>query len=620
MSAVIPFWTNTVDALPFSRHGRAAGSPAGSSLSLSQLLDCDAGDRTECWREVLLANYLVDFSWVLQTAPQLRHTTGQIVILSGEKGTATVDAAVPSSPVEPVRYTRRSELMDNINPVLSAARAAGLRPSDDPDKVVVLEPPLPIPYGTHHSKFILAVNERGLRVAVFTANFIHCDWHCKSQGIFVQDFQRIVPGTTAEQPADARGDAFKAELLQYLRRCGLAQRAGGHPPSAHVQHFSKDSCLDGFDFSTVRVSLVASVPGSHGGAALQRFGLHRLSSLVKAEVPADHAGEGAPGQMLLSWQYSSQGSLSEHFLTCLQAAMLPVNSTRHDVKVIFPTEDEVRSCLEGWRGGLSVPVQVKNCHEFINARLHKWGPGEELAVSPPPQKACRLEAADVVVEVVMDVDAADSGSQEADGESQHGSSADPGLWRYAIPHLKSYAASEDGRLRWFLLTSANLSQAAWGCPTKAVKDPKLFMRSYELGVFYTPDSDVVTYAAPDRHARWDTITPSCPIALPSAAASRHLFTVPIGGRENSHCPATIFLPYDIMDPVPYASTAALRAAQDGVSPPAPTRVSRIDVPWVVDMPHRGTDSLGKVIVEAVIGYSQYGEAGWFAPLRTFISP
>lgn len=53
----------------------------------------------------------------------------------------------------------------------------------------------------------------------------------------------------------------------------------------------------------------------------------------------------------------------------------------------------------------------------------------------------------------------------------------------AMPHIKSYAAldAETETPQWLLITSANLSQAAWGKLEK--NSTQIFCRSYELGVF-----------------------------------------------------------------------------------------------------------------------------------------
>jgi tyrosyl-DNA phosphodiesterase-1 len=55
-----------------------------------------------------------------------------------------------------------------------------------------------------------------------------------------------------------------------------------------------------------------------------------------------------------------------------------------------------------------------------------------------------------------------------------------------MPHIKSFARfNADQTLSWFLLTSANLSKAAWGVLEKA--QTQFMIRSYEAGVLLVPD-------------------------------------------------------------------------------------------------------------------------------------
>lgn len=56
----------------------------------------------------------------------------------------------------------------------------------------------------------------------------------------------------------------------------------------------------------------------------------------------------------------------------------------------------------------------------------------------------------------------------------------------AMPHIKTFTRiSDNGNIAWFLLTSANLSKAAWGALEK--KGTQLTIRSYELGVLVHPE-------------------------------------------------------------------------------------------------------------------------------------
>ena len=58
-----------------------------------------------------------------------------------------------------------------------------------------------------------------------------------------------------------------------------------------------------------------------------------------------------------------------------------------------------------------------------------------------------------------------------------------------MPHVKSYGRVSPCHsfLAYFLLTSANLSKAAWGCETKTrMPGQGLRILSYEAGVLFLP--------------------------------------------------------------------------------------------------------------------------------------
>ena len=54
--------------------------------------------------------------------------------------------------------------------------------------VVVHAPPLPVQFGTYHSKAFMIEYGSGIRVVVHTANLIYVDCNNKSQGLWYQDF------------------------------------------------------------------------------------------------------------------------------------------------------------------------------------------------------------------------------------------------------------------------------------------------------------------------------------------------------------------------------------------------------------------------------------------------
>lgn len=79
-----------------------------------------------------------------------------------------------------------------------------------PANWILHKPPLPISFGTHHSKAMLLVYPHGVRVIVHTANLIYVDWNNKSQGLWMQDFP------WKDQTNPIKGSGFENDLIEYL--------------------------------------------------------------------------------------------------------------------------------------------------------------------------------------------------------------------------------------------------------------------------------------------------------------------------------------------------------------------------------------------------------------------
>ncbi|CCW63695.1 unnamed protein product [Phytomonas sp. EM1] len=448
MSSFYPFWTNATVAHESQQHHFPCCFPQ-ASIHINDIFCTDHAAKEhdmkgdDAWETIILSNYMIDFEWLCQAVPALAMVQKQLIVLSGEKGTATVRVVESSagsgdgSCTKVTRYSPVPESQDNHNGMIWAAIAGGI----PHEKIVILEPPLPYLYGTHHSKFVLAINKHGIRVVICTANFIHDDWVNKTQGIYIQDFPFKSNVLSPEGGGDSnmgapclpvddyqlrKGEDFRLYLQLYLGQVGLLPLPRGNK-SRQIVSFSPQD-LDAFDFCSAKVWLFGSVPGSHRGQRLMSFGINRLFSVLRnvslsteaALTNTTNPNDTQP--VILSWQYSSQGSLNDKFLKAMQRCMTAPDVFVADLQVIYPSEDEVRCSLEGWRGGLSLPVRLRCCDPFINARLHRWG---------------------------------------SSGDSLSSASE---LWRYALPHIKSYAALDRARrsIVWFALTSANLSQAAWG--------------------------------------------------------------------------------------------------------------------------------------------------------------
>ncbi|KPI83979.1 tyrosyl-DNA phosphodiesterase-like protein [Leptomonas seymouri] len=638
-TAAFPLWINDVPAiteLQHLHHFFAGREPCGSApptstslLSINDVFRCNTRDPQECWQYVLLSSYMTDLEWLLTSVPELSAVTQKVVMLSGDKGTATLRRA------EKGRYLPTSAAHDRANPFLAALLAVsrgqsnhtgGGVASSSPvgltrDRFVALEPPLPIAYGTHHTKMAICINARGVRVCVFTANLLERDWCWKTQGTYLQDFpwedSHCCPPPSPPLEKSSKAADFQHQLRHYLAQCGLDATTPFSWESSKrlpLGIFNTDF-LGYVNFADTKVWLVTSVPGSHVGGEARpgyRVGLCRLAEALEKSSAAASFKDAS---VVLTWQYSSQGSLKPNFLNLLQAAMcgapevvasattkqsfLSPPANIKDVQVIYPTETEVRNSVEGWRGGSSLPVRLQCCNEFLNERLHRWGCLRRCrAPSDTPVGAVAHNSLESAIDV-------DKLQDEDYADGQHPQPCAAEYRQYAMPHIKSYAAMNADRtyLHWYLLTSANLSQAAWGslsANTTKVTPRRLLVRSYELGVLYDRTSAVCPSTVP-----WFSVVASPCIELPTSANSKDaLFATPLGdirlseGMGSTLAESSLFLPCDMLRPEPYASTSALRARRRSNLDGAVLAMSCRDVPWVVDIPHRGVDAYGRDVEEA----------------------
>ena len=173
-------------------------------------------------------------------------------------------------------------------------------------------PPLPIPYGTHHSKFFLLFYSHGVRVVIHTANLVFSDCNNKTQGIFFQDFpfnkagksSRAARQSNASESSCVHTDSsvhtdFHSHLITYVRALRL--------PAEAFTDIERQ--LNRCDFSSARVALVPSIPGRHDRSIFNRFGHMRLRTILgKHSFPMRFSS--SP----VCCQFSSMGSLTQDWL------------------------------------------------------------------------------------------------------------------------------------------------------------------------------------------------------------------------------------------------------------------------------------------------------------------
>ncbi|KAI8846762.1 tyrosyl-DNA phosphodiesterase I [Chytridium lagenaria] len=296
--------------------------------------------------------------------------------------------------------------------------------------------------GTHHSKMmIIFYKDDTARVVIHTANLVEKDWGKKSQGCWISPLLPKKPQTKSLASPYVTSE-FEHDFFLYLKAYGkdlevLCER------------------LQYFDFSGIRASLVASVPGSHKAKdhKMKLWGHARMADLL-GNVPLS---EGCKKESTVVFQFSSIGALgnddkwlANEFGSSLSMCAANGVKSRPPIKIVFPTVEDVRDSNQGWRAGNSIPFSNENWvkqKSYMKPLLHKW-------------------------------------------------IANDSLRKYAMPHIKTFARLNEktGDISWLYVGSHNLSKAAWG--KYELKNTQLHIRSYEIGVLLHPAIFKVSFSTP----------------------------------------------------------------------------------------------------------------------------
>ncbi|CAL1685319.1 unnamed protein product [Lasius platythorax] len=294
--------------------------------------------------------------------------------------------------------------------------------------ITMIHVDMPLLFGCHHSKImILQYKDDGIRVVVSTANLYSDDWENRTQGLWISPHLPKLPESASNIDGESPTD-FKKDLVMYLskyRQPALTQWIWA---------------VRRADFSAVNVFLVASVPGSHKDVEADFWGHKKLAYVLSrhATLPPD-----APQWPIVA-QSSSIGKLGPNFESWLSRDIIPCMSrettkglkSHPNFKFIFPSIENYKHSFDCQNLSCCLPysAQVHSKQQWIESYLYQW-------------RAKRT------------------------GRDR------------AIPHIKSYTRiSPDLKsIPWFVLTSANLSKAAWG-----VERSIHYIMSYEAGVIFIP--------------------------------------------------------------------------------------------------------------------------------------
>ncbi|XP_057834924.2 tyrosyl-DNA phosphodiesterase 1 isoform X1 [Cryptomeria japonica] len=399
-----------------------------------------------------------------------------------------------------------------------------------PSNWLLYKPPLRLSYGTHHSKAMLLVYSTGVRVVVHTANLIYVDWNNKTQGLWMQDFP-------LKEKKDLRTTSpFENDLVEYLEALEWAGFSAQLPQTGDVM--INAAYFRRFDYSAAAVRLVASVPGYHQGPKMKKWGHMKIRTILQEQF-FEKEFQGSP----LVYQFSSLGSLDEKWMAEFNSSMFsgytfdkqPLGSG--SIQIIWPSVEDVCCSLEGYAAGNAIPSPHKNVEkEFLKRYWARW-------------------------------------------QANH-----IGRCR-AMPHIKTYSRYNGQSLAWFLLTSSNLSKAAWGVLQK--NSSQLMIRSYELGVIFLPSlvlNSAVKFSCTDDYGHQQV---KCSLSANqdvNASYPAKLVTLCWQGRKSELSPLHI-----VTLPVPYKLPAKPYTSED--------------VPWSWDREYGKPDVYGEVWPRSVKLYT-----------------
>ncbi|CAJ1925113.1 unnamed protein product [Sphenostylis stenocarpa] len=516
---------------------RVQGLPPWANISCVSIGDVIQGDILVA----ILSNYMVDIDWLIPESITLH-------IYISKRGNPTVYVSIK----------RNHRLWHAACPALSKVphvlvihgesdgRVDYIKRSK-PAKWILHKPSLPISFGTHHSKAMVLIYPQGVRVIVHTANLIYVDWNNKSQGLWMQDFP------WKDQNSPSKGSGFENDLVEYLSMLKWPEFSVKLPSLGSVSICP--SFFRKFDYSDARVRLIASVPGYHSGTSLKKWGHMKLRSLLQ-ECTFNEEFKKSP----LVYQFSSLGSLDEKWMTELASSMsagLSEDKTPlglGEPQIIWPTVEDVRCSLEvklvtntqtGYAAGSAIPSPLKNVEKaFLKKYWAKW-------------KADHTGRCHTIVFCNPVIEFEETGCFY-----EEFCSALFNCGNTLFPNS------------WFLLTSANLSKAAWGALQK--NNTQLMIRSYELGVLFLPSSFKRRGSVFSCTSNVALSEGKCPVHESSEMKKTKLVTLTGQKRESMHSPSHVIIPL----PLPYQL------------PPLP--YSSQDVPWSWDRQYKNKDVYGQV--------------------------
>ncbi|XP_034947176.1 probable tyrosyl-DNA phosphodiesterase [Chelonus insularis] len=286
----------------------------------------------------------------------------------------------------------------------------------------------PTAWGTHHSKVsVLKYTNGGVRIIVSTANLYDDDWDNRTQAVWISPHLPKLSENQDESEGESK-TGFKHDFIDYLeqyRRSSLD---------------SWISMIKKLDFSSIDVFFFASVPGSHKGLDRNRWGLRRLATILSnhAELPSDSkkwpvvaqcSSIGSLGSSINAW-------ISQEFMPAMTSGKNKGLKSLPKFQLVYPSINDYKNSFDKQVGSCCLPYSMKvhTKQTWLNEYLYQWKANQK-----------------------------------------HRSRA--------MPHSKIYTriSPDLKNVPWIVVTSGNLSKAAWGQGNSSTT-----ILNYEAGVIFLP--------------------------------------------------------------------------------------------------------------------------------------
>ncbi|KAI1259621.1 phospholipase D/nuclease [Xylariaceae sp. FL1019] len=213
--------------------------------------------------------------------------------------------------------------------------------------------------GSAHTKALLLVYPDFLRIVITSCNMMDIDTELGDNHWYLHDVPKL------RRPTKSSSTQFEANLLSHMEALGA--------PEVFLS-----SVRGQYDYSSVKVHLITSVPGTHSGAKAEQHGLLRLRRVMR-KLNTDLGKQYSSTDLGLEVCTASIGNLTpkwlHSFYDCLRGSEdLGPNSDTSAVpnmKIFFPTTQDVESASIQARQGASnigchmrpwkdAPVSIKN--------------------------------------------------------------------------------------------------------------------------------------------------------------------------------------------------------------------------------------------------------------------